>query len=303
MITFFLFYVPISTLLVALLSKWQKETFLFKWIIVIFIPVIGWLLPSIWPKRWIKHDEQFFANYLDDQSSDISIEMLQAKQQIEKQRELNIISVEEALIVNDYDTRRKVLIDIVKQDAMQFIDVLKTAVINEDSETSHYAVTAVIEVKRELTMLLQKFAVEFNDHQQDVEVATTYADVVQAYLRSGFLDSQSLKQYNVLYMQIVDRLISLDAATEQHFINKINTSLKLKNITEAQHTIELFKNVYPQSEQPYICAMDVYFNLRSFEKLTSELEKLKASPITLSNGALKIVRYWNEVLQTNETIR
>ena len=282
MMTFFIVYVCLSTLLIVLLSKGQKETFLFKWSIVIFIPIIGWFLPSIWPKRWMNNDANFFADYLHE--------------------ELNVISVEEALIVNDFNTRRKVMIDILKQDAMQFIDVLKTAVVNDDSETSHYAVTAVIEVKRELTMLLQKLAVQFNQNEHDINIATTYAEVVQAYLRSGFLDTQSMKQYNTLYAQIVERLIAHDAATEQHFVNKMNTVIYLKNISDAQLTIERFKQAYPHSEQPYISAMNFYFDLRSFEKLVTELEQLKASPITLSTQAMKVVRYWNEVIQQHETV-
>ena len=295
-------YAIFSTLLLLLLSKGQKETFFFKWIIVICIPIIGWLLRSIWPKRWIKQDESFFANYLNEQSNDISTEILQARQHLEKQKELSIISVEEALIVNDYDTRRKVLIDILKQDAMQFIDVLKTAVVNDDSETSHYAVTAVIEVKRELTILLQKLAVQFSQNKHDVDVAIAYADVIQAYLKSGFLDRKSMKQYHVTYSEIVDQLITLEAATEQHFLNKINTALFLNNISDAQQIIHQFKETYPNSEQPYISAMAIYFDLRSFDQLVSELEKLKTSPITLSHHAMKVVRYWNEVIYNHEMV-
>lgn len=298
----FLLYVIISTLLILYLSKGQKEVFLFKWIIVIFLPIIGWFFPSIWPKKWIKNNENYFANYLNEQTGDITVELSIEKQKLERQEELNILSIEEALIINDYATRRKVLIDVLKQDAMQYIDALKMAVINEDTETSHYAATAVIEVKRELTLLLQKLAVEFSQKPHDSNVAITYAEVIQEYLRSGFLDSQSQKQYKLIYSQIIDQLIQNNDATEQHFVNKISNDLSLNDVQNAENTIKPFKKAYPLSEQAFFSAMTIYFKKRSLNRLASELNELKASPIVLSSNGLKIVRYWSEVISNDETV-
>ena len=60
----FIVYCLVSAILLAFLTKGHKNEWFFKLIIVLFLPIIGWFLPSIWPKRWIKHDETFFANYM-----------------------------------------------------------------------------------------------------------------------------------------------------------------------------------------------------------------------------------------------
>ena len=300
MIKWLLLYGLLSTLLAALLAQKRLRLFLLNWLIMMCLPVIGWFIPSIWPKRWLKHDAQFFSQYIEDQSEDIAIDIREGQQRLNAVQELNVVSVEEALLVNDVHVRRKVLIDIIKQDALQYIDVLKQAVTNEDTETSHYAVTAVIEMKRELTILLQKLAVEYAQQPNDTTVATTYADVIQAYMRSGFLDAQSLKQYQLTYNAIVTSLIEQGTATEQHYKQKIDTAIALHNIAEAQQTITQFKQAFPLSEQPYVAAMSIYFQLRAFTPLLAELNALKSSSIQLSSDTMQLVRYWNEVAKQYE---
>lgn len=299
---YILAYILISTLLITIFCKGDWPAWRFKLTMVLLLPIIGWLLPSVWPKKWLKKDEDFFANYLTNQTEDISIKLIESQNSIDGEQELNTISIEDALILNDYSTRRKVLIDILKQDAMQFIDVLKTAVTNEDTETSHYAVTAVIELKRELTGLLQKLSVEYSQHPDDFTIANAYADVIKEYLRSGFLDEQSIKKYKVTYTTILQRIIANNQASESTFIEKIYMELSLKDSMAAEETVQQFKRHFPKCEDAYICAMKIYFESFAFEKLSHELALLKSAPISLSNDALTVVRYWSEVAKEHERI-
>ncbi|WP_079525580.1 hypothetical protein [Solibacillus isronensis] len=291
--SYYFVYVVFSGVLLLIITKGNWSEWRFKMCVVTFIPVIGWLTPSIWPKKWIKKDELFLSTYLADQSSDIRIELLASQSKVLRDQELNIISIEEALIVNDYSTRRKILIDMLKEDDPQFIDVLKIAVLNEDSETSHYAVTAVIEMKRKLTNLMQKFAAEYSKHPQNIEVAKAYKAVIKEYLRSGFLDYQSTKKYQFMYIELLQRLIESKQASEENYIEKIHLELAIKDTVAAEKTVILYKERFPLSEQAYICAMKIYFEEYAINKLKQELLLLKSAPITLSKEALNYVRYWS----------
>lgn len=293
-------YLILSGILLFILTKGHLMDWLFKFVVIAFLPIIGWLLPSIWPKKWLKQDAQFFEDYMNSQSEDLSVRFLERQEKVQKNEELNIISIEEALLISDFSTRRRVLIDILKQDAMQYIDVLKTAVTNEDTETSHYAVTAVVEVKRELTILLQKLAVEFAQNPEDSQVALTYAEVIKEYIRSGFLDARSIRQYQIKYIELLEHLIRANEATENTYIEKIKMELTVQDLASAEATVQQFKTDYPLCEDAYLQAMSIYFVARAFDKLQDELALLKAAPITLSNRALKIVRYWNGVSDNHE---
>ena len=301
MIILFLLYFIISAVIIFFITKGNWREWLFKMTIVLFLPIIGWLLPSIWPKSFLRNKGEQFEAYMNEQTEDIQIQMLESQEKIERDRELNVLSIEEALIVSDYTTRRRVMIDVLKQDAMQYLDVLKKAVTNEDTETSHYAVTAVIEVKRQQSILLQQLSVQISQNPDDKQTALQYASVIKEYLRSGFLDEQSTKQYRTTYSQILQQLIGNDQADEEVYVEKVMMELKLKDMQAAEQSARLFKERYPLSEDAYLSLMTVYFEMRAFKKLEQELRNLKSTPITLSNQALTTVRFWSTgVKEKNE---
>ncbi len=293
MIILFVLYIIISAAVIFFISKGNWREWLFKMTIVTFLPIVGWFFPSIWPKTFIHNKGSQFEGYMNKQTEDIQIQMLESQEKIERDRELNVLSVEEALIISDYTTRRRVMIDVIKQDALQYLDVLKKAVTNEDTETSHYAVTAIIEIKRELSVLLQQLSVQFSKNPDDKQVALTYGSVIKEYLRSGFLDEQSTKQYRMTYSQILQQLIINDQADEDVYAEKVMVELELKDIQAAEQSARLFKEQYPLCEKAYISLMTVYYEMRAFEKLAQELRNLKSTPITLSNTALTTVRFWS----------
>lgn len=299
---YFGIYLLLSVIATFLISKGNIKEWLLKLAIVTFLPIIGWFIPTVWPNKWLKKDEHFFGNYLDAQVEDLQLERLNSISKIEKENELNIISIEEALLVNNVSVRRKVLIDILKEDALQYIDVLKTAVVNEDTETSHYAVTAVIEVKRKLTLLMQKLEVQYSQNRNNSTLAQTYANIIKEYLNSGFLDGQSTKKYQSQFIQIMEQIINNEDATEKTFIDKIHMELAFQDTIAAEQTVILFKQHYPLNEQAYILAMKIYFETFAVENLRQEIEALKVAPITLSYEALNYVRYWSGVFNANERV-
>lgn len=293
-------YLLLSIIATGLLSRGNLKAWFLKLTIVLLLPIIGWCLPVVWPKSWFKKDETDFAHYLAQQTEDIHFKKQQALSKIEKQHELNSISIEEALLVNDVSIRRKVLIDVLKEDAMQYIDVLKIAVINDDTETSHYAVTAVVEVKRKLTLLMQKLEVEYHQNQSNSEIVKAYAHIIQEYLQSGFLDTHSKEKYQVQYIVLMAQIINNGDATAETFIEKFQMELAVQDLLAAEDTMQLFKQRYPKNEHAYISAMKLYYETHAIERLFMELQALKAAPITFSNETMNYVRYWSEVLERYE---
>ncbi|MGE7951966.1 hypothetical protein [Lysinibacillus xylanilyticus] len=299
----FILYIVISAIVLWFFTLGNFQDWLFRCTLVIFLPIIGWFIPSVWPKKILRNEGEQFEDYMDAQTDDIPIELRSSKLALERDRELAVVSIEEVLIISDFTTRRRVMLDLLKQDAMKYLDILQTAVMNDDTETSHYAVTAVIEVKRELSLLLQKLSVEFSQNPQDPHVARTYVQVIKEYLRSGFLDKQSTKNYRMTYIQVIQTIIENNQATEELFNEKIDMEMTLGELQAAEQTALLFKERYPLSEKPYLQLLAIYCELKSASKFRTVLNNLKNAPITLTNDALVTVRYWSTgVNNTDEMV-
>lgn len=292
MIYMYFLYVMISAIILAFISNKNKKEWLFKLIFIMFLPIIGWLLPIIWSKKVIRNKGESLEDYLKQQNEDIAIELMATKENIEREKELNIIPIEEALVVSDYTTRRNVMLDVLKKDAIQYMDVIKMAILNEDTETSHFAVSAVIEVKRKLLLALQTFSVEFDKNPKNSSIASSYAQVLKEYMRSGFLDQQTLKKYKYTYIQVLGQLIDNDNRDTSIFEEKMKVEIELQEFVAAEITGLQYLEEFPNLESPYICLLNYYFSTNSKKKMQQVLDELMNSSVQFSNRALTIVRYW-----------
>ena len=265
-----------------------------KGIVIVVLPGVGWLLPTFWPKWLIGDSNEDFEDFVTRQAEEHKVKRIGIYQQIERQQELDVIPIEDALVVSENKTRRKVLIDVLKQDAVNYLEILQRAVSNEDKETSYYAVSAIMEAKRKLQLALQDLAVKFESDPTDQLVVKTYAEVLHAYMRSGFLDDRTLLKYRYTYRTVLLKWIELDKCCEWAYQECVNLELTLGSFAEAEKMARLYVDALPDSEGAYLSLMKVYYEIRSVQRLQQALDSLKNSPIKLSNQALTMVRFWSE---------
>ena len=64
------------------------------------------------------------------------------------------VPLEEALIVNSAEQRRKLIFSVLNDDPMQYYDLLQQARMNEDSEVVHYAATAMAQISKQADLTL-----------------------------------------------------------------------------------------------------------------------------------------------------
>lgn len=287
-------YVILSFLLVYVLYRKSWQDCLMKGIVVAFLPGVGWLLPIFWPKWLVGDGKEDFEDFITRQAEEHKVKRMGIYQQIERQQELDVIPIEDALLVSENKMRRRVLIDVLKQDAVKYLEILQRAVSNEDKETSYYAVSAIMEAKRKLQLALQDLSVKFEADPTDLLIIKTYADVLHAYMRSGFIDERTLLKYRYTYRDVLQKWIELDALSEWPYQESVDLELLLGSYAEAERMAGMYVDAFPDSEGAYLSKMKVYYEIRSIQRLQEALDSLKNSPIKLSNQALTMVRFWSE---------
>ena len=294
MLYFYVTYVILSAIVLMFLTRKNLHEWILKFIVVSFLPVIGWLLPIQWPRRAENNKEEKLSSYINNLNEDIALKIVSYHETIDKEKELNVVPIEDALVISDHAARRKVMINVLKEDPLEYIDVIKTAVLNEDAETSHYAVTAVMEVKRKLSIAMLDLSEAFHRNKQDVQTAIRYKDAIKAYMNSGFLDEQTLKKYKYLYIEVLDQLILQNVAEEKIYKERFKAELEMMEYDAAEATCQDYLKKFPDSEDPYLCFMQLFYTTKSRLKLEETLTRLKNSTIDFSNRGLTIVRYWSE---------
>lgn len=258
-----------------------------------FLPIFGLLLLGITDvyKRTSKKN----ANELMLESDLLKLaEGSNIFRRTDLEKEMNIVPVEDILFLNDTSTRRKMLIDVLKEQTIWQIGTLETALQNEDSETVHYAAAALTEMRRNLQLQLQDLSVKYEENKQDLEVLRAYADVLKKYLDSSLIDQRTFVKYSYTYSFVLESLLDIYQEEESYFVDKINCELMNQSYEKAAQYCQLFREYHPESEQPYVMSLKRFFTIRDYAGFVAEMNRLKSSSVKISHATLMMIRYWND---------
>jgi tetratricopeptide (TPR) repeat protein len=273
-------------LLIQLLSK--REGIFIKGIILLSCPFISiFLIHAMSKKLYSKHH---LPDWLlrREQYDDVVIKPPDIEE------ETNVIPFQDALILNNNKTKRKILMDLLKGDFLQNVDALELALHSEDSETSHYAATAIQQVKSELLKKIRKLEQQLlEDNRTDAGFLESYRDLLKNYIKIEFLDERTRRKQMFIYIKTLNQLILLSPKYDtNNYIAKIDTLLQLGEYQEAVETAEQFLSYFPNEEEAYFSAMNVHYSMRNTLEFKKIISKLRSSDIQLSPGKLNQLRFW-----------
>lgn len=296
MLNWYIVYIIISFLLLFYINRTQREplkTTIVQSLIVVTLPVIGWFLLFVWKKNNNAQSYQEFSDYIDKQQNEHRY-YRDTFNPIEKDRELNIIPLEEALVINNFTDRRRTLIEVLKQDTLKYMEKLQHAISNDDTETSHYAVSAIMEIKSKLLTSIQELEVKYEQSNVDKEISESYIEVLDKYLNSGLLDPRTKRKYQFTYLSVLKNYLEVITPKEHYYEEKLRMELELGIYTEAEQTANEYVEEFPKSEKAYLSLLKYYYVVKSNDNFFSAIEKIKLAPIKLSNEGITILRFWTK---------
>lgn len=204
----------------------------------------------------------------------------------------NLIPLEEALLINDYKTRRELILDTLYDDPMKYLDILMVARHNEDVETSHYATTVISNAQRNFQLKIQRMSFEVNQNPNDLELLDKYISALNSYIQSGLLEEYLLKNQRITLSNVLDKKLSLAPHDKQTLILKIENHLMLKEKFEANEAVEQLKKYWPKDEQTWIEAIRVCVESHDREKLKEIVAEIEDREINWSFAGKQLVDQW-----------
>jgi hypothetical protein len=207
--------------------------------------------------------------------------------------EADIIPIQDVLTLEDTKIKRALLGDVIKKDVLINKNVLYNAVKDPDSEVSHYAVSVVTHKIEATEAILFQLEKRLDSAPANAEVLKQYAEVMEVYVKMGFLDAVSQKKNEQAYAYALEKLLSLDTSEKKYFIEKINFELKLDNFREAERFCALFADRFPDDEDSYVMYIKLYHRTDNHGKLKEKIRQLKGSDIRFTYKALETIRFWD----------
>ena len=208
-----------------------------------------------------------------------------------------MVPLQEALLMNDASTRRELMMDILYDDVGEYVEVLKNARMNDDTEVVHYATTAMVELQKDYETKLQKqkeaFALE-----EDAGLLDEYIQTLEKYVESGLLEGNMLKNRRLELCGLLERKLT-QRKEEGHeelplYCKKFEQDCALGEYEDALRMADAAIRVWPQQEEGYLMKIRHGVMTKNPEQIGTVIGLLENNKVYLSPAARRTVDFWKE---------
>ena len=204
------------------------------------------------------------------------------------------VSMEEALIVNTPKERRALIMDILNDNPKAYVEFLKMAGNNNDTEVVHYAVTAMVQIAKENDQTLWELEQKYVQDREDLPTLTMYCDFLWHCLEQGLMQGQVEQMNRNLFGTLIRNKIRLAPALLTDYLRCIQNDMALKNYTAASAMLENAGKIWPESEDLLILRIQYLADLQRAEDLQDLLRKLDEKAVYLSAKAKEVIAFWRD---------
>lgn len=201
------------------------------------------------------------------------------------------IPLEEALIVNSVDQRRRLILSILNDSPEDYIDILQQARLNDDTEVVHYASTAMAQISKDADLRLQKYEHSYAAHPDDAEILAEYCDYLRDYLASGLAQGRAAAIQRRQYAALLKKRL---ASHEDYALGcqLAQTLLELGQYDEADARIARLIERWPTRERAWLLRIAGAAARRDGALLLETERQITEKGVYLSAKGREALRFW-----------
>ena len=270
--------------------KGLQDSF-YKLFLIFFLPVIGllfFIVSSILNKIPNRSDSivDSYIKYIKGQKH------IYYEEAMNFEKEMNTVPMEDSLNFSDNKSKRAYLIYILKKDFASHVKGLQKALKSQDTETSHYAASAIMEIKKQFEILLSNAFEKYRSDKNNISIVQEYVSALKKYLKSGLADKMDYYNYLEKYSAALSGLLSRHVTNEDYFMDKINSDMELHDYKSAESFCRIFFKHFPNSEKPYLAMLKLYYLSHDFKSFTKVSRVLKSKKIGLTEYGESVIKFW-----------
>ena len=214
----------------------------------------------------------------------------------DENRERNIVSVEESILVSDQDKKRTNMLNVMLGETDESYSAIAQALDSDDSEVAHYAASFLqtkMDTFRENVRKAQKEIEEGDVKSPEIQkkILTLITYMNQMLKQKVFTDVEQID-----YVSQMELLCSLlyehaqQSMTITCYENMVNRFLEMKAYDKAGLWGDRFHQQYPDHLSSYTLRLKLYFESNQKERFFEVLDQLKASSVVVDNHTLELIR-------------
>lgn len=206
----------------------------------------------------------------------------------------NIVPLEEALLINENDTKRKMMLNALYDDPLKYLDVLLIASHNADVETAHYATTTLSHSQRRFQIEIQRTKAAVDENPNNQKLLDYYIALLEKYIDSGLLEEYLLRNQRLAYSEALDEKLDFQKNDKATLFKKLRNSILLKEFDDAFKISDVLKNHWPEDEDVWDEVLRACVEGKNKEKFQATVDEILRTPIQWSKQGKEKLNLWIE---------
>lgn len=224
----------------------------------------------------------------------VDSELYKAIQRDESRVSNSTVAMEEALIVNTPKERRALIMDILNDNLKAYVEFLKMAGNNDDTEVVHYAVTAMVNIAKENDQTLWELEEKYTQNPDDPVLLADYCDFLWRCLEQGLMQGQVERMNRNLFDTLIQKKMRSGPAVAADYLRCIQNNMALKNYVAVASCLESARRLWPRNEDFLIQQIQYLADLERGEELQKLLRQLEEKDLYLTAKAKEVVAFWKD---------
>ncbi|WFA10153.1 hypothetical protein [Tissierella sp. Yu-01] len=258
-------------------------------VILIFFP-IGGLIMLI--TIFFRHNEMDSKINIYNEESNLEKKNSYFFPEIDVDKESDIIALDDSLELSNLKYRRETVLDILKKDVDKYSDFFKKALKNDDTETTHYVATSILNTKMELDSALILASYKYKKDSTNLHDIKVYLEILSKQLKMPYLDKQLkdnlIKEKSKILCDLVESDFELD---QEYIIRLINLLIDSENYVDAKYYCYLFMKDYPDTEEKLTTLLKCFFIFKDNKRFHETLKKMK-NDFMYSKKVIDYLNFW-----------
>lgn len=270
----------------------NRRTYVLHFLVMVFCPVIG---PLFFLLAYLLYRTIFrFQVNLEDVV--FNKDRVRTQIKADEDRERNLIPVEEAVVTSDRRSMRMAMMNIIKGDMQGSLGAIALALDAGDSETAHYAASALSDILNEFRMNVHKMKAEIQEEEpEETEWEEKLLDYMDRVLKQGVFTRLEQNRF-VGIMEHTAELLYQKKNTEFTAKRYEAVCLRLLEIEDNENCEKWClrqAKQYPEELSSFTCRLKLYFMCRNKEAFFRTINELKKSRVVIDSETLEMIRVFN----------
>ncbi len=209
--------------------------------------------------------------------------------------EMNIVSFDEIMQVGLKEEKRALLLNVLKDDLVDNASFIRSAMGDSDSETTHYAASATMQIYTKLRSAIQALETQQQLDPENPKVMLNLLSAISDYILSGVLTKRDSDFYCNKYFRAFNTLkkfepglLTCDAYLKQadFLYSNFEVHKSIETAIEARNHFDV--------EEAHLKLLELYYKTGNQHQFNEAFETFKRSNLTVSNKGLELIRFWSK---------